>query len=722
MGQVSSSMVQENFSCSPTELTQVGRRPFHSLKSLTSLTHYFCVLVLIAILMNQSLVVPALSTQSSESETKYAKLGLEAANWIASFQVTLPNDSWGIPYQDERAWGLDPYFFANGTITAGVGSIEGGERQKLAYLIGGHDAGEGANAALDAYLETGDPKYLEIFNVYYGYFQGAQIPGTRTTTPAHAVLTANGENITVDNSGFWAEQASVSAGGNGNYGSEDDQTTLQAIYPAAEHGNPIATTLIAYYRLTHDQAALAMLNRYGSWLVGTQIHSGEYAGAFPVTQYYWAIGWKPRMYETTESAWVLSELYMLTGNETYLNSAEAAGQYMLSRQFVGPEWENTPVYGALPYEWNETHYSNSVSTNHAGFTILAWTQLFRITGDQRYLTAAEKYADWLLSFQVTNTNTSWGNHTYANDSMAVGGFYYGYQTEKHEFGWRVAESLWSASYAIPALLMLSQLTGDGNYYSSALLAADWLTQMRYPDQALVPLQALAIIKYPISSWWGLYPQYYQPDMREVENAGIVSFVQEGMKNASSIRDQQTTWFEKTFNIDFNLIDYEMASRGPTFMKMAWSWWPNIGFEPRYGGDIAFGAFAIDSYLTFNTSSYEAAQALAQFDQMTGNNTTSLPQNITSSYDQAVKLAAAAQENFDLGWYTVAKGQINDALTYVNAALSELQPLIPLREQNTTLLALFAAAVVIILVSNLYWYKRLTGLTKYRRIRHKQRRK
>jgi hypothetical protein len=158
------------------------------------------------------------------------------------------------------------------------------------------------------------------------------------------------------------------------------------------------------------------------------------------------------------------------------------------------------------------------------------------------------------------------------------------------------------------------------------------------------------------------------------------------------------------------------------MKMAWSWWPNIGFEPRYGGDIAFGAFAIDSYLTFNTSSYEASQALAQFDQMTGNNTTSLPQNITSSYDQAVKLAAAAQENFDLGWYTVAKGQINDALTYVNAALSELQPLIPLREQNTTLLALFATAVVIILVSNLYWYKRLTGLTKYRRIRHKQRQK
>jgi hypothetical protein len=700
-------MVQGNFSGSSTELTQVGRRSFHPLKGLTSLTHYFCILILVAVLMNQSLVVPALSTQSSESETQYAKLGLEAADWITSFQVTPLNDSWGIPYKDERAWGLDPYFFDNGTITAGLGGIAGGERQKLAYLIGGHDAGEGANAALDAYLETGDPKYLEIFNVYYGYFQGSQIPGTRSTTPAYAVLSANGENITVDNSGFWAEQASVSASVNGNYGSEDEQTTLQAIYPAAEHGNPIATILMAYYRLTHDQTALAMLNRYGSWLVGMQIHRGEYAGAFPVTQYYLALGWKPRMYETTESAWVLAELYTLTGNKTYLNSAEAAGQYMLSRQFIGPEWENTPVYGALPYEWNETHYTNSVSTNHAGFTILAWSQLFRITEDERYLTAAEKYADWLLNFQVTNTDTNWGNHTYANDSMAVGGFYYGYQTEKHEFGWRVAESLWSAADAIPALLMLSQLTGDGKYYNSALLAANWLTQMKYPDRTPVPLQALAIIKYPISSWWGLYPQFYQPDMREVENAGIVSFVQEGMKNASSIRDQQTTWFEKTFGIDFNLIDYEMASRGPTFMKMMWSWWPNLGFEPRYGGDIAFGAFAVDSFLTFNSTSHEASQILEQINELIANDTSGLPENTTSAYYQAVKLKAAAEESFNLGWYTVAKAQITDALTDAKTALNELQPLIAFRQTNQILLTVVALALVFVVLSNLYWYRRLT---------------
>jgi hypothetical protein len=643
---------------------------------------------------------------------------LEAADWITSFQVTPLNDSWGIPYRDERAWGLDPYFFENGTITAGVGGIAGGERQRLAYLIGGHDAGEGAYAALDAYLETRDPTYLKIFNVYYGYFLASQIPSRRTTTLAHTVLRVGEKNITIDDSGFWAEQASVSAGTNGTYGSESDKTTLQAIYPAAEHGNPIATTLIAYYRLTHDEATLTMLNRYGNWLVGTQIHTGEFAGAFPVTQYYWALGWKPRMYETTESAWVLSEMYLLTGNKTYLDSAEAAGKYMLSKQFLGAEWENTAVYGALPYEWNETHYTRAVSTNHAGFTLLAWTQLFLITGDTRYLHAAVEYADWLLSFQVTSLDTPWGDHTYANDSMAVGGFYYGYNTEKREFGWRVAESLWSAAYAIPALLMFSQLTRNGTYQRSALLAADWLTRMRYPDRSLVPLQALAIIKYPLSSWWGLYPQYFQPDMREVEKAGIVSFVNQGKMKESSIRDGRPTWFEQTFATDFNLIDYEMASRGPTFMKMVWSWWPNIGFEPRYGGDIAFGAFAIDSYLTFNIISSEATQILEQINRLTGNNARGVPENTTFSYTQAVKLITTAEESFNLGWYTVAKAQADEALTYAKMALTDLEPIIPLRQTNQILLGLFGVILVLLVLSNVYWYRRLATKRGRSRSRHR----
>jgi hypothetical protein len=116
--------------------------------------------------------------------------------------------------------------------------------------------------------------------------------------------------------------------------------------------------------------------------------------------------------------------------------------------------------------------------------------------------------------------------------MAVGGYYYGYNTAEHQFGWRVALSLWSASYAIPGLLNLMQLTGNSTYQESALLAANWLTRMRFIDEELVPLQALAIIKYVTSSWWGLFPQFYQPDMSQIEKAGIPAFVQAVKQNSS----------------------------------------------------------------------------------------------------------------------------------------------------------------------------------------------
>ena len=86
--------------------------------------------------------------------------------------------------------------------------------------------------------------------------------------------------------------------------------------------------------------------------------------------------------------------------------------------------------------------------------------------------------------------------------------------------------------------------------------------MRYGDQFLTPLQALVIIKYSLASWWGLYPQYYQPDMEQVRKAGIPAFVDQGRANESSIRNRAPTWFERTFNVDFNTIDFAMASRRP----------------------------------------------------------------------------------------------------------------------------------------------------------------
>jgi hypothetical protein len=665
---------------------------------------------------------PTLAVQQPDLTSRYYGLGLEAADWITSFQVTPLNVSWGIPYQDQRTWGLDPFYFENGTITAGTEGITAGQRQTLAFLIAGHDAGLGASAALDAYLQTKDPRYLNIFNVYYDYFRNAQIPSGRDSTPAIIISTIHAHNFTLDNSGYWAEQADVSAGPDARYGTQDDSAKLRAAFPSPEHGNLIAAALISYFRWAHDESALQTLNRYGNWLVKLQIKTGNYTGAFPVTQYYWDLGWKPRMYETTESAWILAELYQLTGNVTYLNSAAAAGQYMMSRQFTGPEWVNTPVYGALPYEWNGTKYTTTVSTNHAGFTLLAWTQLYRLTGDKRYLNSAETYAKWLMSFQVTNTDMSWGNHTYANDPMAVGGYYYGYDTEKHKFGSEVALSLWSAAYSIRGLLFLTETTRNETYARSAELAADWLTRMRYPDTSLVPLQALAITKYVSSSWWGIYPQFYQPDMAEVEKAGITSFVKEGQTKPQAILNLNRTWFERTYGVDFNLIDYQMASRGPQFMKMIWSWWPDLGFEPRYGGDIAFGAFTIGNYLTFNEKFQSLQTNLIEIQQVTSDQTLGLPKNVTTSYQQAKQLASEAERNFNESWYSAAMAEVNDASALAQKTIRELGILVPILQTNRITLEGMVTAVVALSIVDVYLYHALTKRTRRQRARQRSRRR
>jgi len=655
---------------------------------------------------------PIHASPTSGKTSPYFKLGLEATDWITSFQVTPLSSRWGIPYPDASVWGLDPYYYSNGTITAATNGINGGARQQLAYLLGGHDAGLGASAALDAYLSTQDPRYLAIFNTYYGYFQRSQIPSP--TIAATTVTRVAGKNVTIDNAGFFAEQASVSTGPDGIYGTSDDNAKLESVYSAAEHGNPIAAALIAYYRLTGNETALRMLNRYGNWLVRIQIREGNFTGAFPVTQYYLAHGWKPRMFETTESAWILSELYSLTGNKTYLNAAVAAGRYMLSRQFS--DFSDPHVRGALPYEWNETRYTTLVLTNHAGFTLLAWTQLYRITGESEFVDAAKKYANWLLSFQVTTPDTPWGDHTYANDSMAIGGFYYGYDTQRHEFGWRVALSLWSAAYAIPGLLLVAQYTNSSTYRHSAQLAADWLTKMRYADESPAPLQSLAIIKYVLSSWWGLYPQFYQPDMREVRKAGIPEFIASVRADPSVLVNRDPTWFEGTFNVNFNAIDYQMASRGDQYMKMIWSWWPDLGFEPRYGGDIASGAYTIANYLVYENELTIAQSDISEIEALTNNSTLGSSANVTTSYLSARVLMGRAMRDFSDGWYVIAAAELGNATRLAEYALNELVVLIPANNLKARVQIETAALLVLVVfaaITNAYWYRKVRRLSSKR---------
>ena len=93
------------------------------------------------------------------------------------------------------------------------------------------------------------------------------------------------------------------------------------------------------------------------------------------------------------------------------------------------------------------------------------------------------------------------------------------------------------------------------------------------------------------------------------------------------------------------------------------------------------------------------------EQLTGNGTKQEPVNITTAYDQAVRLLSSAQENYEEGWYAVARSQLQDALSYAGTALNQLNIVNPILENNSNLLLLSSILLVALLLSNIYWYDR-----------------
>jgi rhamnogalacturonyl hydrolase YesR len=630
------------------------------------------ILFLITILLLLPFPVSSYPEQSSEA-SNYFRLGIEATDWITEFQFTPLGSSFGIPFNNSMVWGLDPFVYTNGTVTGGYPEIPAGERQTLGYQIGGHDSGEAAYATLEAYLFTGDPVYLDKFNIYLDYFKRSQLPSRYVDTNS---ISENSSNMTLDNSGYFAEQVNADAGQDGVFGTTDDDIRLVAAFPAAEHGNPIAYALMLYYKITNDPETLDMLEKYGDWLVRSQIKEGNYTGAFPVTQYYYHVkGWQPRMFETTQSAWILAEIYSLSKDQKYLEAAERTAKYMQERQYTDNNtWNDTLIVGALPYEWKASEekpqeYNPNVLTNHAGYALMAWLRLYEITEKEEYLTSARNYADWLLSMQVTSENYPWGDHTFANDTNAIGGYYYSYNPQNHTHGKGTFQSLWSASFGAKGLLLAYQMTGNERYLYSAKMAFQWLANMRYDDQKDIPLQALGEIKHIRSSYWGPYSQAYQPNMTLVEEAGIPEFVQRGLANKESIRSTNSTWYEKTFGVDFNIINFEMAARGERYMKMIWSWWPNIGFEPRYGGDVATGFFAMAWYL-------KAVEDLEMADVALED----LEEDVANSYlaDEHEKILESiriktenAHQEFQSGWYSIASSMSKSSVEKIESAIERI---------------------------------------------------
>ena len=584
---------------------------------------------LLTVLMTNVMFAPFSQPSKSNSLVEGA---VEAVKWGLQFYITPTDFRYGIPSHNEKAWGFGQYYYDNGTGTPG-----GGTWMDEYVLVGGHDSGQYGLASLKAYETTNDTFFLDYFEkVFFSHYNNVQAPNPSRGIPEYIKI--DGWDCSL--SGYFVEQASYKPGPDKEYGTKDDEVIMDPSWPSAEHGNPIAFALIEYYKLTKNVDALKLVEEYANWVI-EQIYdkSTSFPGAVGAIPVEALANTSPRMFETSQSAWLLTELYFLTNNQTYLEAAERIGNFMLETQWSKnwnkisatlPPPQDERILGGLPYLWYETLNSTlsySTLTIHAGFVLMAWARLYEATGNTIYLYGIDgspsrveggalAYANWLLSMQVTPEGFEWGDSKYSGDPYAVGGFYSGFDVGNP---WNpranrldVFQPVWASSYGIPGLLKLYEITKDPRYLKAAELAGNWLLGLRRDIKGNVKLFTIAgNYTYKDGGFWGLYPQRYMPDDSAIEP--IKLFREKGLLNLDSITKKKLSWYEERFGVNLSLEIWREANRGEKYMKeisffaplerpyigtLAWQIiasrfdFPRVGFEPRYESEVALGLFDI----------------------------------------------------------------------------------------------------------------------------------
>lgn len=133
---------------------------------------------------------------------------------------------------------------------------------------------------------------------------------------------------------------------------------------------------------THDYDA--RINRMGDFLINMQLPSGGYR-TYPPSQIKQS---KPTVFNTAQDIIGLSDLFDYTNNKKYLNSAISAADFLCKIQNKDGTWSTYT-------------YKNTVNT-YDSRVALSLLKIYKITKKKRYLVAATKNLDWVLSQQNSN--------------------------------------------------------------------------------------------------------------------------------------------------------------------------------------------------------------------------------------------------------------------------------------------------------------------------------
>jgi rhamnogalacturonyl hydrolase YesR len=251
-----------------------------------------------------------------------------------------------------------------------------------------------------------------IAGIFYGLDQTAQITGN-ATYENYALAAAAYEETQITPSGAVPEIPA---------GTTDDTGLYQG-------GAGVAFAYLSLYQHTGNARWLGDANKIMAW-VRSQEKPQSSGVAWPVS-----VGAKGNSTLSTEIAegaagigWVELQAYKLTHAAADLDTAEAAGTWLLSVQTVEPSGDSWDAY-TTGSDTRDSYTSEDLGVSGIGYF---FNDLYLATGIASYNTAAQDAARWLQSASFQDSD---GNSWYQDDCIGCGGWR---NDAEPSFNWGIA--------------------------------------------------------------------------------------------------------------------------------------------------------------------------------------------------------------------------------------------------------------------------------------------
>lgn len=465
-------------------------------------------------------LIPSIPILSKSSILNYNReellsLAIETYEWMMQFQVTPANYSWGWHLKCPEAWGgLAGYYTKKYRWAALYGA-----ESSIQMYIASHDTGWFLELGVKLYKLTGNKTFLTAsklaaewaLRIQIGYsewlnsFKNQYFLPIRVDNKVSWKLRP-GIKFPKDVIGAYTEGMFVFSGKPPSFdewGIGEDFAE-PALWIAPEHVNPIVRGLLELYEVTGNTIYLTSALRAIDFLLRMTSDEGGVYTSYPPETY------GIRMGDTAETAITLFKAYKILANKTYFKYGINICEFMLSKIRYQPPY-GLPHLSTAGGEWRK----DSLFTEDAASAIEAFLLAYNLTGDGRYLTAAENLSKFILSMQSTSFQYDWGIKDYAYDVKAVGGFFWACKPKySKRWSYRIGYSIISyefistASSALIALLKLYKIDNREDLLKSIDLGFEWIMKMRFKSGNILFLPGLKVKSDP----HGLYRSGYIPSL------------------------------------------------------------------------------------------------------------------------------------------------------------------------------------------------------------------